>query len=320
MQAPWTPTETSASGQVFEFRLWAALTEQSRGRLHVFLPLSDRGVDALVHGIDDGSYTPVQAKARSGLVDGEVHLIVWAESVTHDDVVIVGGLVIDGGLGPTVLVVPAREFRRLANLTSNDGKPIYSMEFGMRPRSDSRWLPWLIPTDRLAERFGVVQPTAREVEPAPLPEWRSDVGFLGEAEVIRRLAQIGDLNLFRAFPDLETVEIPVLHLGTRRVIGLQVKTVEVRAGRMRGTVNVRASSFRQAPTTYFVVLAWLRDEGTFHETCWLIPSVRLLDVAHDDGHGRISFVFRPDSKNSAYAPYRVPLTSLASKIGTELAP
>jgi len=41
----WTRDEASASGQVFEFRLWAALTEQSRGSLHPFLPLTDRGVD-----------------------------------------------------------------------------------------------------------------------------------------------------------------------------------------------------------------------------------------------------------------------------------
>src|SRR5467141_636608 len=71
---PWTGDETSASGQVFEFRLWAALTEQSRGRLHVFLPLADRGVDALVHRLADGAYLPIQAKSRSTLMDGEVHL------------------------------------------------------------------------------------------------------------------------------------------------------------------------------------------------------------------------------------------------------
>jgi hypothetical protein len=319
MQAPWTPSETSASGQVFEFRLWAALTEQSRGRLHVFLPLTDRGVDALVHDINEGGYTPVQAKTRSGLVDGEVHLVVWAESVTHDEVMIVGGLVVDGGLGPTVLVVPAREFRRLANLSSNDGKPVYSMEFGMRPRSDSRWLPWLVPSDRLAERFGVTQPAVSEAPPEAPPTWRSDVGFLGEAEVIRRLAEMGDLNLFRAFPDLETVEIPVLHLGTRRVVGLQVKTVEVGAGRMRATVNVRTSSFRPAPTTYFVVLAWLRDERRFHDTCLLIPSIRLSDHAREDGHGHISFAFVPDSNDAAFARYRLPLSSLASEIRTDLA-
>src|SRR6202022_2973737 len=119
-RGPWTRDEASASRQAFEFRLWAALTEQSRGQLHVFLPLADRGVDALVHRLSDGAYIPVQAKGRSSLVDGEVALVVW-------------GLMVDGGLGPMMLVVPALDFKRLANLTTANGRPVYSMSFGMRP-------------------------------------------------------------------------------------------------------------------------------------------------------------------------------------------
>ena len=70
LSGPWSPDETSAVGQVFEFRLWALLAEQSRGGLHVFLPIADRGVDALVHRIGDGTYFQVQAKSRSTLQDG----------------------------------------------------------------------------------------------------------------------------------------------------------------------------------------------------------------------------------------------------------
>ena len=318
MLAPWTADETSACGQVFEFRLWAELTDQSRGQLHVFLPLTDRGVDGLVHCVADSSYTPVQAKARSRLVDGEVHLNVVAESVTHDDLLIVGGLVAEGGLGPTLLVVPAPEFRRLAYLTSNEGTSIYSMEFGMRPRSDTKWLPWLVPTGQLSERFGVVPAAIREGVAERPPTWRSDVGFLGEVEVTRRLAEDGDLNLFRAFPDLETVEIPVLHLRTRRVLGLQVKTVEASADRKRATVDVRASSFRAAPTTYFVVLAWLPEELRFHDACLLIPSSELTDLASDDGKGHISFDFRPGAPDSAFARFTRPLASLPLEVANLL--
>ena len=54
LSGPWTREEASASGQVFELPLWALLTEQSRGSLHVFLPLPDRGIDALVHRQSDG--------------------------------------------------------------------------------------------------------------------------------------------------------------------------------------------------------------------------------------------------------------------------
>jgi hypothetical protein len=69
MEGPWTRDETSASGQVFEFRLWALLTELSRGQLHVFQPVTDRGMDALVHRLTDGTYFRVQAKSRSTLMD-----------------------------------------------------------------------------------------------------------------------------------------------------------------------------------------------------------------------------------------------------------
>ena len=146
----WTRDETSASGQVFEFRLWAALTEQSRGSLHVFLPLADRGIDALVHRLSDWKYPPIQAKGRSTLSGGEVQLVVWANSLRDDDALIVSGLVSGGGLGPTMLVVREGEFKRLASLTHWNDQPIYAMSFGMKPRSDSRWLPYLVPTDHLA--------------------------------------------------------------------------------------------------------------------------------------------------------------------------
>src|SRR5690348_9282336 len=75
LTGPWTSDEVSASGQVFEFRLWAELTEQSRGALHVFLPMTDRGIDALVHRLTDDTYISIQAKGRSTLEDGEVQLV-----------------------------------------------------------------------------------------------------------------------------------------------------------------------------------------------------------------------------------------------------
>jgi hypothetical protein len=286
---------------VFEFRLWAALTEQSRGLLHVFLPLADRGVDALVHRLTDGTYLPVQAKSRSTLMDGEVHLVILAESLADDDLLIVASQLVDGGLGPTTLVVTARDFKRLADLSSDQGKPIYQVEFGMRPRSDSRWLPWLVPSERLVERFGVPAVGAEEVVVEPRPQWRSDVGFLGETEVTRRLAEDGRLNLFRAFPDSETAEIAALHLDSRHVLGLQVKTVDVSTDRARATVDVYASSFRASPTTYFVVLAWLRDEKAFHEECLLIPSSEIPKLASDDGAGHLSFEFRPGATDATRA-------------------
>ena len=171
----------------------------------------------------------------------------------------------------------------------------------MRPRSDSRWLPWLVPSERVVDRLGVPAAGVEEVVVEPRPQWRSDVGFLGEAEVTRRLAESGDLNLFRAFPDSETAEIAVLHLESRRVIALQVKTVDVNRERPRATVNVYASSFRASPTTYFVVVAWLGDEARFHEECLLIPSVKIPELASDDGSGHLSFDFHPGSTDATRA-------------------
>src|SRR5205823_1100071 len=84
LTGPWTSDEVSASGQVFEFRLWALLTEQSRGMLHIFLPLSDRGIDALAHRRTDEKWISIQAKGRSSLDGGEVHLVVWADSLKDD--------------------------------------------------------------------------------------------------------------------------------------------------------------------------------------------------------------------------------------------
>ncbi len=316
MTSPWTRDENSASGQVFEFRLWALLTEQSRGRLHVFLPLADRGVDAMVHRVSDGAYLPVQAKGRSQLVGGEVALVVWAESLAHDDVLVVSGLLVDGGLGPTMLVVRARDFKRLASATTAHGRPVYSMSFGMRPRSDSRWLPWLVPTEQLVDGFGI---TVGEAEIAPAvalpPTWRSDLGFLGETEVTRRVAEGEELNLFRPFPDSETAELVVLQLAGRHVVGLQVKTVGIDGPHPSGTVYVLESSFRPAPTTYFVVVAWLRDRRQFHDECLLIPSNDVVRFADKDPAGHFKFDFHPGSTtHGRLESYRRPLADLKTEV------
>jgi hypothetical protein len=127
------------------------------------------------------------------------------------------------------------------------------------------------------------------------PSWRSDLGFLGESEVTRLLAEGSDLNLFRPFPDSETAELAVLHLQSRHIVGLQVKTVGIDSARTSATVSVLASSFRPAHTTYFVVLAWLREEGRFHDWCLLMPSEELRSIATQDAYGHLKFEFHPDS-------------------------
>jgi len=321
MTSRWTTNELSASGQVFEFRLWAALTEQSHGQLHVFLPLTDRGIDGLVHRQTDGAYLPIQAKGRSSLEKGEVHVVVWADSLKDDRALLVSGLIVDGGLGPTMLVVPEGDFKRLAIKSTNEGRPIYAMGFGMHPTAASRWFPFLVPTPLLAERLGIpAAPITLEEPGQPHPMWRSDVGFLGEAEVVRVLAESGDLNLFRPFPDLETSELAVLHLESRKVLGIQVKTRGIDATNPAATVNIRESSFRPSSTTYFVVLAWLRDQARFHEECLLIPSEEFRDICQpQETHGQLKFEWHPGSTARGHLdPYRVPLSDLRSRVMLKL--
>src|SRR5258706_8296277 len=150
--------------------------------------------------------------------------------------------------------------------------------------------------------------------------WPSDVGFLGEAEVVRLLGESGDLNLFRPFPDLETSEVAVLHLESRRVLGVQVKTRGVDAANPATTVNVRESSFRSSPTTYFVVLAWLRDEARFHEECLLIPSEEFRDICQPAlTEGNLKFEWHPGSTaHSHLDTYRVPRVYLCDKVTLQL--
>ena len=247
----------------------------------------------MLHRLADGAYIPVQAKGRSSLRKGTVQLLVAAESVADDRVVLIGGEIVDGGLGPKLLVVPTPDFRRLALLTSANGAPEYAMSFSMNPRSKDRWQPWVVPTDQLVEKFGV--PLSL---PAPAiaaePPWlrRSPLGFLGESEVIRRLAEAEPLNLFRPFPDLETVELAVRHLPSGRVVGLQIKTVSVDASNPNRPVDIYMSSFRPAPTTYFTVVAWMPDERRFHDECLVIPSAELLRFARPDGV-HYQFEFQP---------------------------
>ena len=68
----------------------------------------------MVHRLIDGAYIPVQAKGRSIVLNGEVHLVVGADPIADESILIVSGLIVDGGLGPVMMVVPAADFRRRA--------------------------------------------------------------------------------------------------------------------------------------------------------------------------------------------------------------
>lgn len=281
--ARWHRGQTLAAGQVAEFKVWAELVRQSMGGLHVFLPLRDMGIDGVVHRLGDGVYVPIQVKGRTELTPaGQVHITVTAASL-HDDETLLLGVLVDGEqLGAMVLVVPESRFRELASHDVVDGREYLTAAFELHAGGTSRWAPYLVALERLAERFGA----AAQLLPAPddvLSLDRGREGFLGEAEVIRRLAEADSLNLFRPFPDLETVEVLARHLESRRCLGLQVKTAGWDSTHVEERVYFRQSSFRPHPTTYVCVLAWDRLNACFDDECLLIPSTDIAGLARAEG-------------------------------------
>jgi hypothetical protein len=92
--------DTLASGQAMEFRVWTELIQQSRGMLHIFLPLLDRGLDAVVHRLTDGTYTAVQVKGRAANSDHSFEIMIPASKLVEDNALIIAGQLADDGLGP----------------------------------------------------------------------------------------------------------------------------------------------------------------------------------------------------------------------------
>jgi hypothetical protein len=77
--------DTSSPGQALEFEIWSDLIKQSRGALHVFLALLDRGLDAVLHRLTDGRYIPVQVKGRGQFIKRMVQIVVRGDSLVDDD-------------------------------------------------------------------------------------------------------------------------------------------------------------------------------------------------------------------------------------------
>lgn len=316
----WNRSETLAAGQVAEFKVWAELIRQSAGGLHLFLPLRDVGIDGVLHRLADGAYIPIQVKGRMSLTSaGQVHITVTASSLVDDGACVVATLVDGPELGPLVLVVSEADFRRLAAHDVFEGREYLTAAFEPHAGGDSRWAPYLVPRDQLAQAFMAALPAPA----APPPyEWggsRAAEGFLGESEVIRRLAEADSLALFRPFPDLETVEVLARHVESRRFLGLQVKTSGWTERDAEQRVYVRRSSFRPSGSTYLCVLGWSRQASDFASECLLIPSADVEALARTESDWLVLELEPGASAHRKLDVYRLELARLASRVSSLLA-
>jgi hypothetical protein len=315
----WHHGHTLAAGQVAEFKVWAELVRQSMGELHIFLPLRDMGIDGVVHRLSDGAYTPVQVKARTELTPaGQVHITVTASSLADDEALVVATLLEGDELGGFVLVVDEARFRSLAVHDMVEGREYLTAAFELHSGGDSRWAPYLVARERLAERFGSAALGEVELAAARGVD-RGHEGFLGEMEVVRRLAESESLNLFRPFPDLETVEVLARHVSTHRFLGLQVKAVGWDHAHLENRVYVRRSSFRSSPSTYLCIVGWDRDAGLFEDDCLFIPSVELADIARVEGEWMTLELVPGAMRHRRTDRYRVSLQSLGQSVESLLA-
>jgi hypothetical protein len=320
LDAGWPHGSQDAIGQAGEFLVWANLITQSGGGLHVFLPMLDRGIDAVVHRLKDGAYIAVQVKTRTLLHDVEFPIAVYENHLfTADQLVI--GVHLDGDrLGPFALVADSSTFKKKAARIEDRGRTMLVADVPTRPIPGHRWTEDLVALDRLAERL-VAGPTAAAsvFEAEVVSDEDRVVGFWGEQEVCRWLAMLEDCGLFRPFPDNETAEILVRRLATGATLGIQVKTGQLTEPHARQRILVNRSNFVGAPTTLLVALAWIVPERRFHETCLVIPTDVLPSVAASVGR-YYELNFRPagSRESSRLDPYRVPLESLTETFAHHL--
>lgn len=320
LDAGWPSGRQNDIGQVAEFLVWASLIAQSGGGLHVFLPMLDRGIDAIVHRLRDGKYLALQVKGKTALHGTEAPIVVYERHLFTDDQLVVGVHLDGDRLGPFALVLDAATFKAKAARIVDRGRVMLVADMPTHPIPGHKWTEDLVPVEGLAERLGFVTPAPLEaIQAEVVSDEDSVTGFWGEQEVCRRLGMLVDCGLFRPFPDNETAEVLVRRLMTGVTVGIQVKTCQLADADARGAIFALRSSFVAAPTTFVVALAWIRPERRFHENCLVIPTDVLPSVATIDG-AYYAVHFRPagSSKPRRLDQYRVPLESLAEALASRL--
>jgi hypothetical protein len=308
--------DTLASGQAMEFRVWTELIQQSGGMLHVFLPLLDRGLDAVIHRLTDGTYIPVQVKGRAASLEHSFEITVPTSKLVDDRALLIAGQLADEGLGPELLVIDEGAFKRLAAHDLVSGEEIYWAIFSRDPAS-SRWREYMVPREKLAERLLGAPPSHPEAtapeSAEPIDRRNQWLGFLGESEVVRRLAENPRFDLFRPFPDLEVVEMLVRDRDTNRFVGLQVKTA-IPAAYGEAHFRVRKATFIPSPTTWIVALPWIEEQGHFGEDCLLVPSRVLASIAIEGGDRWVLELNPSHPEHTRFDPFRRKLAGIGELV------
>jgi hypothetical protein len=320
LDADWPHGSQVAIGQAAEFLVWASLITQSSGSLHVFLPMLDRGIDAVVHRLADRAYLAVQVKGKTALHNVEAPIAVFEKHLFTADQIVVGVHLDGDRLGPFALVADAATFKKKAARILDRGRVLLVADMPVHPIPGHKWSEDLVPIEHLAERLGAGSyPATAALEAEAVSDEDRVVGFWGEQEVCRRLAMLEDCGLFRPFPDNETAEILVRRLATGATLGIQVKTGRLVEPHARLKILVNRSNFVGMPSTLLVALAWTVADLRFHETCLVIPTDVLPSVAASVGQN-YELHFRPagSRESSRLDRYRVPLESLAETFAHHL--
>jgi hypothetical protein len=320
VEASWPHGSQDPIGQAAEFLVWAPLITQSGGALHVFLPLLDRGLDAVIHRLGDGAYLALQVKGKTSLHGLEAPIAVYENHLFTPDQLVVGVHLDGDHLGPFALVADAATFKKKAGRMVDRSRVMLVADMPIRPIPGRSWSEDLVPFEKLAGRLGAtrVEPTLT-LEAEPVSDEDRLIGFWGEQEVVRRLAFLEDCGLFRPFPDNEANEILIRRLATGMTIGIQVKTGQLPERDAYRKILINRSSFVPAPTTFVVALGWIVPERRFHDSCLVIPSEIISALAAIVGPN-YELHFRPagSDRPSRLDRYRVKIESLGETFARHL--
>ena len=273
-------------------------------------------------GLAGGADRTRRVKGCGGVGGGKVESVMRGDRLVDDRAVIIAGLFTDEGLGPTLRVVDEGTYKRVAAHDVSKGKEVYSAAFSMHPTARTHWRPYLVAREGLGARLLGGEPPVARAEPSasvvgmePRDRHDSWLGFLGESEVVRRLAESAQLDLFRPFPDLAMVEVLARDNVNGRFVGLQVKTAVPAKLYGEAHIHLQKATFVPTPSAWVVGLAWLPALGRFAEEFLLVPTEHLREIAVDGGDHYV-LTFHPESpERTPLDPYRQRLTELGVLVG-----